>query len=87
MKISRLMTYLEHIQEVYGDLEIKGNIIAGSEAELSGLCVVDNYALGYESPSSGNRYELLIEVEEYDSGWKPIFNCYEYPSNTNIEVN
>lgn len=87
MKISRLITYLEHIQDVYGDMEIEGNIISGERMAFTSICVEDNYVQGYTQQNAEDRYNLLIELEEIDSQYIPVFRCYEYPSNENIELN
>lgn len=87
MKLSRLITYLKRIQNVYGDMEIEGNIIGGERMSFTSLCVEDNYAQGFSQLDSGDRYNLLIEFETEDSDYTPLFNCYEYPSNKNICIN
>lgn len=87
MKISRLIKYLQHIQNTYSDMEIDVNIIHGERMELSSICVEDNYTTGFcEEENSNDRYTLLLEGEICDSKWKPVFSTYEYPSMEEINL-
>lgn len=74
MKLSRFIKYLEKIQSSYGDIPVSGNIINSDNCYLSSLCV----------DTTEEEPQLLIEVES--SADIPVFNCYEYPSYKEINL-
>ena len=78
IKISRLIQYLEHIQNTYGDLPISGNIISGERMDFVSMFVEDN-------TEYNDGYELVLELEEITQDI-PSFDVYEYPSNKTIEL-
>lgn len=78
MNISRLIKYLEHIQNTYGDLPISGNIISGERMQFTSMFIEDN-------TKYNEGFELVLELEEITAD-KPVFNVYEYPSYKEINV-
>lgn len=85
IKLSRLIKYLEHIQNNYGDMEIEGNIIGDDRTNFIGICVEDNYLTGFYNNVDDDRYTLLLEFENYTKD-RVCFNAYEYPTMKDINL-
>ena len=79
VKLSRLIKYLQNIENIYGDMEVEVNNIGDSDDfVLSNLCVVND--------KSYDDLRLLLEIEKEDPTFIPALNVYEYPSNKEISL-
>ena len=84
LTIHRLIQHLQNIENIYGNIPVRANIISQETGYVSALCVTNDTAY---ADNEAEQYTLLIEVEpENMFNGIPILDVYEYPSLKEINI-